>query len=41
MLTGEFTEEYEIFVCQQAMEAVGHTVHVVCLDKKSGDRIKT
>ena len=41
MLTGEFTEEYEIFVFQQAMEAVGHTVHVVCPDKKAGDRIKT
>lgn len=41
MLTGEFTEEYEIYVFQQAMEAVGHTVHVVCPDKKAGDMIKT
>jgi protease I len=41
MLTGEFTEEYEIFVYQKGMEAVGHTVHVVCPDKKAGDRIKT
>jgi len=41
MLTGEFTEEYEIYVFQQAMEAVGHTVHVVCPDKKAGDLIKT
>jgi len=41
MLTGEFTEEYEIFVYQQAMEAVGHTVHVVCPDKSAGDTIKT
>ncbi len=41
MLVGEFTEEYEIFVFQQAMEAVGHTVHVVCPDKKSGEMIKT
>lgn len=41
MLTGEFTEEYEIFVFQQAMEAVGHTVHVICPDKKAGDLIKT
>ncbi|TJX52948.1 MAG: protease, partial [Mesorhizobium sp.] len=41
MLTGEFTEEYELFVYQQAMEAVGHTVHVVCPDKKAGDLIKT
>src|SRR6202521_1190830 len=41
MLTGEITEEYAIFVYQQAMEAVGHTVHVVCPDKKAGDVIKT
>ncbi len=41
MLVGEFTEEYEIFVFEQAMEAVGHTVHVICPDKKAGERIKT
>ncbi len=41
MLTGEFTEEYEIFVYQQGMEAVGHVVHVVCPDKNEGDLIKT
>jgi len=41
MLVGEFSEEYEIFVFQQAMEAVGHTVHVVCPDNKAGDVIKT
>jgi len=41
MLVGEFTEEYEIFVFQQGMEAVGHTVHVVCPDKKAGEMIRT
>ena len=41
MLVGEFSEEYEIFVFEQAMHAVGHTVHVVCPDKKAGDVIKT
>jgi protease I len=41
MLTGDFTEEYEIFVFQQGMEAVGHTVHVICPDKKKGDILKT
>ncbi|WP_064685933.1 DJ-1/PfpI family protein [Rhizobium bangladeshense] len=41
MLTGDFTEEYEIFVFQQAMEAVGHTVHVVCPDKRAGDILRT
>lgn len=41
MLVGEFTEEYEIFVFQQGMEAVGHTVHVVCPDKRKGEVIAT
>ncbi len=41
MLTGEFSEEYEIFVFEQGMSAVGHTVHVVCPGKRAGDLIKT
>ena len=41
MLVGEFSEEYEIFVFEQAMHAVGHTVHVVCPDKKAGENIQT
>jgi protease I len=41
MLAGEFSEEYEIFVFEQAMMAVGHTVHVVCPGKSSGDQIQT
>jgi protease I len=41
MLVGEFSEEYEIFVFEQAMHAVGHVVHVVCPDKKAGEAIKT
>ena len=41
MLVGEFSEEYEIFVFEKAMHAVGHTVHVVCPGKKAGDVIKT
>ena len=41
MLVGEFSEEYEIFVFEQCMHAVGHTVHVVCPGKKAGDIIKT
>jgi protease I len=41
MLVGDFTEEYEIFVFEQGMKAVGHTVHVVCPDKKAGDVLKT
>lgn len=41
MLAGEFSEEYEIFVFEQAMTAVGHVVHVVCPDRKAGDKIQT
>lgn len=41
MLVGDFSEDYEVFVFQQGMEAVGHTVHVVCPDKKSGDILRT
>ena len=41
MLVGDFTEEYEIFVFHQGMEAVGHTVDIVCPDKKAGDILRT
>src|SRR6202453_2462745 len=41
MLAGEFSEEYEIFVFEQAMTAVGHTVHVVCPGKEAGQQIQT
>jgi protease I len=41
MLVGEFSEEYEIFTFEQAMHAIGHTVHVVCPDKKAGDILAT
>ena len=36
MLVGDYSEEYEIFVFEQAMHAVGHTVHVVCPDGRPG-----
>lgn len=41
MLVGEFSEEYEIFVFQQAFEAVGHTVDLICPDTKAGFRLTT
>ncbi len=41
MLIGEYSEEYEIFVFQQAMEAVGHRVDIICPEAKAGDRITT
>jgi len=41
MLVGEYSEEYEIFVFEQCMHAVGHEVDVVCPGKKAGDVIAT
>ena len=41
MLVGEFSEEYEIFVFQQAFEAVGHRVDIVCSETKAGYRLAT
>ncbi|MYM27665.1 protease I [Duganella sacchari] len=40
-LTGDFAEDYETMVPFQALQAVGHTVHAVCPDKKAGDTVKT
>ena len=41
MIVGDFGEDYEIMVPFQALQAVGHTVHAVCPDKKAGDTIRT
>ncbi len=41
LLAGDFVEDYEIMVPFQALQAVGHTVHAVCPDKKAGDQIRT
>lgn len=41
MNRGGYCEDYETMVPFQALLAVGHTVHAVCPDKKSGDAIKT
>lgn len=41
LLAGDFVEDYEIMVPFQALQAVGHTVHAVCPDKKAGDQIAT
>ena len=40
-LVGDFAEDYEVMVPFQALQMVGHTVHAVCPDKKSGDKIRT
>jgi protease I len=41
MLCGDFCEDYETMVPFQTLLAVGHTVHAVAPDKKSGDYIMT
>jgi protease I len=41
MLIGEYSEEYEIFVVQQALEAVGHSVTIICPETNKGDRVTT
>ncbi len=41
MIVGDFSEDYEVMVPFQALQAVGHTVHAVCPNKKSGEKIKT
>ena len=41
LLAGDFAEDYETMVPFQALLMVGHTVHAVCPDKKSGDYVMT
>jgi len=41
ILAGDFVEDYEIMVPFQALQMVGHTVHVVCPNKNAGDLIRT
>lgn len=41
MLVGDYVEDYEVMVPFQALQMVGHIVHAVCPDKKSGDTVRT
>jgi len=41
MLVGDFVEDYEVMVPFQALIMVGHQVHAICPDKKSGDFVMT
>jgi protease I len=41
MLVGDYVEDYEVMVPFQALQMVGHTVHAVCPDKKSGEQVRT
>ena len=41
MLVGDFVEDYEVMVPFQALQMVGHIVHAVCPDKRSGETVRT
>jgi protease I len=41
VLVGDYVEDYEIIVPFHALQMVGHTVHVVCPGKKSGEFVPT
>ncbi|MGE5338617.1 MAG: DJ-1/PfpI family protein [Gemmatimonadota bacterium] len=40
-LVGDYAEDYEVMAPFQMLTMVGHTVHSVCPDKKSGEYIQT
>jgi protease I len=41
MLVGDYVEDYEVMVPFQALLMLGHTVHAVCPQKKSGQFVRT
>lgn len=41
MLVGDYGEDYEIMVPFQALQAVGHTVHAVCPERRAGETVRT
>lgn len=41
MIVGDFVEDYEVMVPFQALTMVGHNVHAVCPNKRSGDAVRT
>jgi len=41
MIVGDYSEEYEVMVPFQALQMVGHVVHVICPDKEEGEEIVT
>jgi protease I len=41
MIVGDFVEDYEVMVPFQALQIAGHTVHAVCPDKKSREKVRT
>ena len=41
MLIGDYVEDYEVMVPFQALLMVGHTVHAVCPNKRTGETVRT
>ena len=41
MIVGDFVEDYEVMVPFQTLTMVGHAVHVVCPNKRAGDKVRT
>jgi protease I len=41
MLVGDYVEDYEVMVPFQTLQVLGHTVHAICPDKKSGQSVRT
>lgn len=41
MVVGDYVEDYEVMVPFQALLMVGHTVHAVCPNKKTGEKVRT
>jgi protease I len=41
MMVGDYVEDYEVMVPFQALLMIGHRVHVVCPNKKTGDTVRT
>jgi len=41
MIVGDYVEDYEVMVPFQALTMVGHTVHAVCPNKRSGEQVRT
>lgn len=41
MIVGDYTEDYEVMVPFQALQMVGHIVHVVCPGRDDGEQIVT
>lgn len=41
IITGDFVEDYEIYVSYQVLQMTGYDPHVICPKRKKGDKIKT